>query len=85
MRYVISYDLTREPYSSYQDLWDELGRFGARRVLLSQWGLRHGNTSVKALREHFDRFLDDDDRILVVCIDNSSYSARNLINAIKDL
>ncbi len=84
MRYVISYDLN-EPGQDYQALYDALKNIGAKRVLESQWGVRRSNTTAAKLRDHFWRFMDRNDRLLVTSIDSSSYAAYNLINKIKNM
>jgi hypothetical protein len=37
MLYLISYDLTREPPSEYEDLIAQLEEWGALRILYSEW------------------------------------------------
>ena len=48
-RYLISYDLTA-PGRNYEALFNELARLGAKRLLLSQWGLRNPATAVAIRR-----------------------------------
>lgn len=83
MRYSISYDL-QAPGKDYQKLWDELRRFNARRVLESQWVLRHSNTSVGALRDHFKKYIDKNDRLMVIGFEHewASYNAKINVNDI---
>lgn len=69
--YTISYDLNR-PGQEYQSLYNELERLGGRRVLLSVWVLR-SNSTPKQLADHLLRYLDSNDRLLVV--DGSSGAA----------
>ena len=68
MRYLICYDLVA-PGRTYQALYDALGELGGKRVLESQWVLRHSNTNAEALREHFRQYTDANDRLLVICMD----------------
>lgn len=63
-RYFIIYDLRRQ--RDYQPLWAELARLGARRTLESTWCLERSGTTTAALRDHFRRFIDSDDGLLVV-------------------
>ena len=74
MRYIISYDLVA-PGRDYQTLWDELARMGAHRVLHSQWAVRLTETSAPRLRDHFQQFIDSNDRLLVTCLDSSDWAA----------
>ena len=64
MRYIISYDLVA-PGRNYQPLWDELAHIGAQRALQSQWAVRRGETTASGLRDHFQKFIDSNDRLLV--------------------
>lgn len=49
----------------YQPLWDELKRLGAHRTQLSTWLLDLDN-SPKEIVEHFKKYVDRDDRLMVV-------------------
>ena len=84
MRYLISYDL-RNPGQNYEKLIEAIKVLGGRSVLKSQWCLRHNNTSAKRLRDHFWGFMDPNDRLLVVGIDNDDWSGKNLINRISNM
>ena len=84
MRYVISYDLLK-PGQNYEKLWAELERFKAKRVLESQWVIRRSNTTAKNLRDHFKEFVDANDRLLIVCIDDSDWAGRNLRTKISSV
>ena len=83
MRYVVSYDLLK-PGQDYSPLWAELRRLGGKRVLKSQWVMRRTNTSATGLRDHFRKFIDNNDRLLVVGIDDSDWSGWNLENKISE-
>lgn len=78
MRYIVSYDLNKEG-QDYTALGDELRKFGAKKVLYSQWVLRHNSTTCVALRDHFWTFMDANDRILVTELDGSDWAGRNLM------
>ena len=84
MRYVISYDLN-SPGQDYQSLYDALEAMGAKRVLESQWGVRRKNTTAKTLRNHFWKYMDSNDRILVIAIDGTGFASYGLINKIKSI
>ena len=84
MRYVISYDLN-QPGQDYSRLINELQRYGAKKVLMSQWGLRRRGTTAAALRDHFWQFMDRNDRLLVICTDNNNWAGMNLINKLSDI
>ena len=81
MRYIISYDLVA-PGRNYQPLWDELARIGAQRGLQSQWAVRRVETTASGLRDHFKKFIDSNDRLLVTCLDSSDWAS---LNAMTDL
>lgn len=78
MRYLISYDLNA-PNRDYQTLWNALGRMEAQRVLLSQWIVRRVGTTSADLRDRLWTFMDSNDRLLVVSLDNSDWAGRNLM------
>ena len=63
MRYLISYDLNK-PGQNYDPLYAALAASGAKRILLSQWVLSTTSSSVD-VRDHFKRFVDANDRLLV--------------------
>lgn len=75
--YLICYDLRK--VRDYQPLWTELARLGAKRGLESNWWLEMQSVSAKTLREHFTRYIDSDDRLLVVqASDWSSLRAKSV-------
>lgn len=84
MRYLISYDLLK-PGQQYEKLWAELDRLKAKRVLESQWVMRLSNTSAAKLRNHFKKFIDENDRLLIVCIDNSDWAGWSLRTKISSV
>jgi len=61
--YFITYDLRGE--RDYQKLYDELSRFNAVQVLESTWCFNRYNTNAKGLANHFGRFIDPDDGLLI--------------------
>ena len=68
MRFLITYDL-KTPGQQYQKLWDALNNLGAKRVLESVWYVK-GNFTCVQLRDHLWRFMDSNDRLLVVRFDD---------------
>jgi hypothetical protein len=72
----LSYDL-RNPGKNYEPLWDELKRFAGRRVLESLWEFRSDHSPAQ-LREHFKRFIDANDGLLVM--DVHDWAGARLIN-----
>ena len=78
MRYIVSYDLNKQG-QDYTSLTDELKKFGAKKVLYSQWVLRHNSTSSAALRDHFWKFMDANDRLLVTELDGDNWAGMNLM------
>ncbi len=81
-RYLISYDLNA-PGRNYEALFDELARLGAKRLLLSQWGLRNAATA-DAIRAHLWSFMDGNDRLLVSTLD-VEWTSQNMINPINEI
>lgn len=62
--FAVSYDLVKE--KNYQELWDEMDRLGAHKALLSLYLLNLDNEDPEDVKIHFSRFIDDDDRLLVL-------------------
>lgn len=80
--YFIDYDLRKE--RDYQKLYDEFARFGAVRVLKSQWALRRADTSAKELRDHFKQLIDQNDGLSVVeSADWATFGAEKTPNDLK--
>ena len=77
--YLLSYDLRKEENSSaYDALWSELKDWGAQRTQYSVW-LVEDNSTAKEVHDHFQKLLDDNDRLWVSeLVKNSTYS-----NAVK--
>lgn len=79
MGYLVTYDLDR-PGQNYQQLWEALRNMGATRLLASVWYLT-SNSSAVQLRDYFWRFMDSNDRLLVVRFDEwASYSLMDNIS-----
>ena len=57
--YFLGYDLRAA--RDYQELYDELARFNAVRVLESEWCFNRTETTASGLRDHFKQFIDSDD------------------------
>ena len=84
MKYMICYDL-QKPIQNYPTLYKVLSEnFNAKRVLESQWVFRRINTNAAGLRDYFKNFLDSDDRILIVSLENSEWAGWNLIAKISE-
>lgn len=66
--YFIEYDLRKQ--RNYQALYDELAHFGAVRILESLWCFNRVNTTTANLRDHFRRFIDSDDGIILSEVSN---------------
>ena len=65
--HLICVDLrARRETSDYQGLMSELKSLGAFRGLESSWWLEGGDMTTVALRDRLARFIDADDRLLVV-------------------
>ncbi len=74
--YLISYDLNR-PGQNYEPLYRELERLGAQRVLLSAWVLR-SNSTPKQLADHLLRYIDSNDRLIVVDASSGAAWSQNV-------
>ena len=75
--YWISYDL-HQPGQNYNIVVARLKELGASRVLLSGWFLPLFTATAKDFREDLERFLDQNDRILITELRQST-SWRNLL------
>jgi hypothetical protein len=82
--FSISYDLVKR--KDYPELWTELKRLGARRVLLSQWGVRLApNTTAASLRDNLMRYIDADDRLVIIQIDGTDWATYNALYPLAEL
>lgn len=79
--FFIDYDLRKA--RDYQPLYDELARLKAVRVLESCWCFKRVNTTCKALREHFRKFVDADDGLSVVEV--TDWATWNAVRTPNDL
>jgi hypothetical protein len=61
--YFLDYDLRKQ--RNYQPLYDELARFKAVRMLESSWCFHVNNSTAAEVRDHFRRFIDTDDGLVV--------------------
>jgi len=80
-KYYVSYDLNRD--KDYQKITAELERYNAIRVLESLWCLPKENTSAKELRDHFKKYIDKDDQLIVIKSAGSAWTS--VINNPTDL
>lgn len=78
MRYVISYDLDK-PGQNYTAVTNALEKSGAKRVLFSQWVLRHYTATATQIRDWLWNHMDRNDRLLVVCLDSNDWAGMNLM------
>lgn len=78
--FLVAYDLINERQGThdYQPLWEELKRLGAHRTQLSLWLVSANNTVVE-VRQHFQRFVDNNDRIWVTRLHKGQYDYCNAI------
>lgn len=83
--YALAYDLVNERKRTfdYQPLWDELKRLGAHRTQLSLWLLNVTNTPTEVV-EHFQKFVDADDRIFVSRMRPKEYAFVNAMPGTKN-
>lgn len=76
--FLVSYDLDK-PGQDYPDLIARLKQFGAQRILYSEWFLVHNSATPAQLRDDLLRFMDSNDRILVVELKNNAAWQRLMI------
>lgn len=62
--YVVTYDLVKD--KDYEKLIGELKEMKAERVALSVWLLERYQTTAFGLRNHFKKFIDGDDKLIVI-------------------
>lgn len=70
--FLITYDLKKT--KDYPRLWEALRSLGACRPLLSVWVVKSGQT-VQQLATTLQRFVDHDDKLLVVQLSGPWWSA----------
>lgn len=79
--FFLDYDLRKQ--RNYQALYDELARFNAVRMLESSWCFNRINTNAGNLRDHFKKFIDTDDGLVVSEVTNwATYGALKSPNAL---
>lgn len=61
--YFLEYDLRNQ--RNYSLIAEELKKFDSVRILESLWCFNRVNTTCENLRNHFSRFIDKDDGIIV--------------------
>lgn len=83
MKYLISYDLN-SPGQDYTTLTETLEKWGAKKVLYSQWVVRQANTGPKAIFEALWKLMDPNDYLLVVQMDGTAWWGRTM-NKIKEI
>ena len=77
--FLVAYDLRNESGSQdYEPLWAELKRLGGIRTQYSLWLVNVNNTA-KEVCEHFQGFVDPDDRVWVSRVRANSYWYVNAI------
>lgn len=79
--FTVSYDLLK-PGQDYTALWARLRGLGAQRVLESVWVLQ-GTYTAAALRDDLVKYIDANDRLLVIDVTNSKFAWHNLKTDIK--
>lgn len=80
--YFVSYDLRSGTEDDYQELYDELSKLGANRLLESTWCVEIRNTSADGLLDHLMQHMSGEDGILVNEI--ADWAAFNIIGHIPD-
>jgi len=75
--YLLSYDLRKQ--RDYEKLTEALEAVSAVRVLESVWAFSYADTNCKLVRDHFVKFIDDDDGLFVV--EEKDWAGRKLLNS----
>lgn len=83
--YFLSYDLNNATIENYQRLYDELEQFKAKKVLESLWFFNASDTTPEELRNHFEAFMDTENKDRIIVISASSWAWRNVISKPKNL
>ena len=63
-KYFICYDLRNN--RDYARLYDELKKFNAVQILESLYYFKYQNDQTEELRDHFIKFVDNDDGLIVI-------------------
>lgn len=79
--YFLSYDLRKS--RDYKTLYDELNKFNAVRILESTWCFNRINTTAEGLRNHYRKFVDSDDGLMVSEV--SDWASRKTDGSPNDL
>ncbi|HII4313820.1 hypothetical protein QYZ44_17090 [Vibrio parahaemolyticus] len=80
-QYFLSYDLVDN--RDYSRINKALESFNAIRVLESVWCFNRFDTDAEKLRNYFGRYIDSDDRLLV--IESNDWAGRRLLKSPNDL
>ncbi|MBD8515292.1 CRISPR-associated protein Cas2 [Photobacterium sp. CAU 1568] len=80
--FFLSYDLNKS--KDYQKLYSELDNFNAVRILDSTWCFKRINTSSAGLRDHFKKYIDSDDSLIVSQVNDwASFKTKATPNDLK--
>lgn len=79
--FFLSYDLRKQ--RNYQNLYDELAKFGAVHILESTWCFNRVNTNCVNLRDYFKRYIDANDGICVTEV--ADWATFNTLGTPQDL
>jgi hypothetical protein len=79
--FSVSYDLL-QPGRNYEPLYARLRALGAKRVLYSQWMLKHTGQATD-VRDDLKRYIDYNDRLLVIDATTSAMAWTSLETDIK--
>ena len=76
--YSVSYDLVKR--EEYESFWVELERLGATRYLRSHWAVRTpDHVTAQALGIHLRQFIDRNDSLFVIRLDEVEWAAFNTL------
>ena len=79
--FTVSYDLMK-PGQDYTALLNRIRAFGGVRQLESYWSFRYQATAAQ-VRDDLRRYIDTNDRLLVVDVTNQQFAWHNLRADIK--
>ena len=80
--FFVAYDIDESHENEYEDLWNDLKSFNAKRVQKSVWALR-SDKDATSLRDTFEKRLREGDRLLI--IEEKHWSSFNSMHKISSI
>lgn len=79
--FFLEYDLRKK--RDYEKIYKELEAFKAVRILESLWCFNRFNTNCSSLRDHFSKFIDPDDGLVISEV--TDWATKNTTSTPKQL